>query len=233
MELSKITRKTWRYFEEFSNSKNNYLAPDNYQEDPPRGIACRTSPTNIGLGLLATLSGRDKGYIGIHEAFESISKTVTTIEKLEKWNGHLYNWYDTRTLESLKPLYVSTVDSGNLVCYMTTLIQGLKDYYSSPLVDAKFVNGIKDTLLNGLEEGEDVTLEFNYFECIEKDDKISLLLWNKALDDFIEGSVVANINKQTWKTKVLRMAEMFKEELNEFTPWVTMIETMPKEMLKL
>ena len=125
-ELRKIARRTWRYFEEFSNEKNNYLIPDNFQEDPPRGVAYRSSPTNIALGLLATLSARDMGYIGIKETINSISRTVTTIEKMEKWNGHLYNWYDTRTLQPLKPLYVSTVDNGNYVCYLITLVEGLK-----------------------------------------------------------------------------------------------------------
>ena len=212
LELGKIARKTWRYFEEFANLKNNYLVPDNFQEDPPRGIAYRTSPTNIGLGLLASLSGRDMGYRGLLETFDAISKTVTTIEKMEKWNGHLYNWYDTRTLEPLKPLYVSTVDSGNLVCYLITLVQGLHDLYSSPLVDAAFVKGIKDTIRNGLEDGEQLPLEFTYFDFMENVDKIDLVLWNDALGELINGSVVANIKEQAWQAKVLQMANMFKKE---------------------
>jgi cyclic beta-1,2-glucan synthetase len=232
LELGKIARKTWRYFEEFANPKNNYLVPDNFQEDPPKGIAYRTSPTNIGLGLLASLSGRDMGYTGILETIDAISKTVTTIEKMEKWNGHLYNWYDTRTLVPLNPLYVSTVDSGNFVCYLTTLVQGLKDYYSSPLVDATFVKGIKDTLRNGLEDGEELPLEFTYFDFIEKEDKINLMLWNKALGELIEGTVFANIKKKQWKAKLARMAMMFKNELKEIAPWVYMTETIPEEMFK-
>ncbi|HVI41544.1 MAG TPA: glucoamylase family protein, partial [Anaerovoracaceae bacterium] len=230
LELSKITRRTWRYFEEFSNAKNNYLVPDNFQEDPPRGIAYRTSPTNIGLGLLAALCGRDMGYTGIKEAIDSISKTVTTIEKMEKWNDHLYNWYDTRTLEPLHPLYVSTVDSGNFVCYLITLTEGLKNYFSSPLIDPAFVRGIKDTLRNGLEDGEELPSGFTYFDFMGKDDKISPILWNKALDELIEGNVVANIRKPIWKTKVERMGRMFKEELNSFTPWVKLAETIPEEL---
>ena len=232
VELGKITRKTWRYFEEFSNAKNNYLAPDNFQEDPPRGIAYRTSPTNMGLGLLATLTARDMGYIGIKETYDLISKTLTTIEKMDKWNGHLYNWYDTRTLEPLEPLYVSTVDSGNLVCYLITLIHGLRDYYSSPLIDKIFVKGIKDTLRNGLEDGESIPEDFRYFDFIEKEEKINAVLWYKALSEFIEGRVLANIKNQKWKAKIVGMARMLKEELKEFTPWVYMIETMPEEMFK-
>ncbi len=230
MELGKITRRTWRYFEEFINAKNNYLVPDNFQEDPPRGIAYRSSPTNIGLGLLASISGRDMGYIGIKETVDSISKTVTTIEKMEKWNGHLFNWYDTRTLEPLHPLYVSTVDSGNFVCYLITLAEGLKDYFSKPLVDAVFVRGIKDTLGNGLEDGELLPPEISCFKFMEKADKIDLMLWNKALDELIEGNLITNIKRPIWRTKVERMGRLFKEELNSFTPWVPLIESMPEAL---
>lgn len=231
LELSRIARKTWRYFEEFSNAKNNYLTPDNFQEKHHRRIAHRTSPTDIGLGLLGSLSGRDMGYTGILETFDSITKTVTTIEKMEKWNGHLYNWYDTRTLEPLKPLYVSTVDSGNFVCYLITLVQGLRDYYSRPLVDIVFVKGIIDTLRNGLEDGEDLPLEFTYFDFMDNEDKINLQLWDKALGELLEGSVVANIKKKAWKSKVKHMAGMLKKEIRDFTPWVYMADTIPKEML--
>ncbi|PPJ44496.1 hypothetical protein C0075_26255, partial [Rhizobium sp. KAs_5_22] len=77
----------------------NYLPPDNFQEDPPNGVAERTSPTNIGLYLVSVIGARDLGYITTTEMVERIKKTLDTIEKMEKWNGHLYNWYNTKTLE--------------------------------------------------------------------------------------------------------------------------------------
>jgi len=83
LELRRIARKTWRYYEEFVNRRNNYLAPDNFQEDPPNGIAYRTSPTNIGLGMLAALTARDLGYIGTLELCDIISRTMSTVEKME------------------------------------------------------------------------------------------------------------------------------------------------------
>jgi cellobiose phosphorylase len=229
-ELRKITRRTWRYFEEFTNSRNNYLAPDNFQEDPPRGIAYRTSPTNIGLGLLAALTGRDMGYTGIKETVDSIARTVTTIEKMEKWNGHLYNWYDTRVLEPLHPLYVSTVDSGNFVCYLITLAEGLKGYFSSPLVDRVFAAGIRDTIRNGLEEGEALPGEFDCFGFMEDGGEISLIQWNKALTDLIGGRLTAAVRKPVWKSKAERMGKMFKDELSAFTPWAALAEEMPEEL---
>ncbi|MEI8215943.1 MAG: glucoamylase family protein [Eubacteriales bacterium] len=229
-ELSFIARKTWRYFEEFANAKNNYLPPDNFQEDPPRGIAYRTSPTNIGLGLLATLSARDFGYIGIAETSDLLIKTVSSIEKMEKWNGHLYNWYDTRNLVALKPRYVSTVDSGNYVSYLITLSEGLKDYYTSPIVDYNYVKGIIDTIRCGLGDGEELPSDFNYFDFINKDENINVILWDKALDEIITSNYLRDFPNTAWKIKVDKMIRMFKAEINNFAPWVAMTDNIPKEL---
>ena len=145
-ELEKIARKTWRYFEEFVGKKTHFLAPDNYQAEPYRGVAARTSPTNIGLGLLAVLTARDMGFIGTIEMIDMVEKTVKTIESLPKWNGHLYNWYDTGTLKPLFPAYVSTVDSGNLTGYLMTLARGLEEYLERPLFDIHFFDGLSTTV---------------------------------------------------------------------------------------
>ena len=116
--LYDYAERTWRYFDEFVNEENNYLPPDNYQEDPPNDLAYRTSPTNIGLALLAFITANDLGFISVQEMINRLEKTIDTIEKLEKWNGHLLNWYDTKTLKPLKPRYISTVDSGNFLAYV-------------------------------------------------------------------------------------------------------------------
>src|SRR5665648_846122 len=231
LELRKIARKTWRYFEEFTNLKNNYLAPDNFQEDPYRGISYKTSPTNIGLGLMASLTARDMGYIGLIETTDIISKTITSVEKMEKWNGHLYNWYDTRTLEPFKPIYVSTVDSGNLTCYLTTLVQGLKEYRNRPLVDVAFARGIKDTFRASLEEGQELPLDFTAFDFMEKPANIDLELWKKALDEFVEGTMLTSMKRHEWKTKSNHMGRMFIEELRSFMPWVEISCATPDQLL--
>jgi len=145
-ELEKIARKTWRYFEEFSGKGTHYLTPDNYQQEPYRGVAARTSPTNIGFGLLATLTARDMGFIDTMEMIGLVEKTITTIEGLPKWNGHLYNWYDTGTLKPLYPVYISTVDSGNLTGYLMTLERGLEEYLERPLFDIRFFDGLFATI---------------------------------------------------------------------------------------
>ena len=118
----------WRFFEDFVNAENNYLPPDNLQETPLRTVACRTSPTNIGLYLCCILAAADLGLVSPEGLCERLSRCLDSVEKLEKYQGHLLNWYNTRTLAPLPAPYVSTVDSGNFVCCLTALSEGLRDY---------------------------------------------------------------------------------------------------------
>lgn len=132
--LLDIAKRTWDYFACFSNAENNYLPPDNYEEARSKKIAPRTSPTNIGLGLISIISACDLKFISENQAIELINKTINTVEGLQKWNGHLYNWYNTETLEPLTPKYISSVDSGNFIGYLYVVKQFLinlkekKDY---------------------------------------------------------------------------------------------------------
>ncbi|MGB7157801.1 MAG: glucoamylase family protein [Tepidisphaeraceae bacterium] len=144
--LRTVARRTWRYFETFVTPVDNYLPPDNFQEDPPQGIAHRTSPTNIGLALLANLGAHDFGYITAGDLIERTGRTLASTEKLQRYRGHLYNWYDTRTLEPLRPLYVSTVDSGNLVGHLLTLATGLNQLDQQPIFGRAVFSGLAETL---------------------------------------------------------------------------------------
>src|SRR5207237_7714193 len=112
--LEKLSRQTWRYFEVFVTDQENWLPPDNFQESPAPVIASRTSPTNTGMSLLANLAAYDFGYSSAAQLIDRTHKTFQTLARLERHRGHFYNWYDTRSLKPLPPLYVSTVDSGNL-----------------------------------------------------------------------------------------------------------------------
>jgi cyclic beta-1,2-glucan synthetase len=125
--LRVVARKTWAYFATFVSADDQFLPPDNIQVGPELTIAHRTSPTNIGLGLLATLAAHDLEFIDASELVRRIDQTLTTVERLQKYEGHLLNWYDTRTLAPLPPSYVSTVDSGNLAGALLTLSVGLRD----------------------------------------------------------------------------------------------------------
>ena len=120
--------KIWQYFAAFCGPEDNYLPPDNWQEQPPTGLAHRTSPTNIGLAMVSALAAADLGLCSAPEAAGLIERILTTCEALPKWRGHLYNWYDTRSLRPLAPKYVSTVDSGNFAACLAALRRGLEDY---------------------------------------------------------------------------------------------------------
>lgn len=127
-KLLSYTAAMWNFYETFATAKENFLPPDNYQEAPVSVVAHRTSPTNIGLMLLSILSARDLNLIDSAALYSKVEKTISTVEKLEKWHGHLLNWYSTETLSPILPRYISTVDSGNFVCCLVALKEGLKDY---------------------------------------------------------------------------------------------------------
>ena len=123
--LNEIGKRTWQFFKDGITKENNYLPPDNFQEDRKIKFTPRTSSTNIGLGILSVISSYDLGYENLEDTLVLLKNMIDTIEKLPKWNGHLYNWYNIETLEPLSPRYVSTVDSGNYVGY----IYVLKEFY--------------------------------------------------------------------------------------------------------
>ena len=119
--LLDIGKATWQFFKDTLTEENNYLPPDNYQEDRKETFVLRTSSTNIGLGLLSVISSYDLGYENLEDTLKILNKMIKTIEILPKWHGHLYNWYNIKTLEPLIPRYISTVDSGNFVGYVYVL----------------------------------------------------------------------------------------------------------------
>ncbi|MDF1610304.1 glucoamylase family protein [Hoeflea sp. YIM 152468] len=133
-QLRLVARRTWRYFERFVNEDNHYLPPDNFQEDPEPVVAERTSPTNIGMYLLSTVAARDFGWISLSETLDRIDKTLDTVEKLPHHRGHLFNWYNTRTLEVLQPSYVSSVDSGNMAGHLVAVSSALRSWSEAPAV---------------------------------------------------------------------------------------------------
>jgi cellobiose phosphorylase len=142
--LRQVARRTWRYFEAFAGPQDNGLPPDNMQEVPEQRVAHRTSPTNIGMGLLATLTAHDLGFIRTRELADRTEAALDTLDKLEKHEGHLLNWYDSQTLAPLAPRYVSTVDSGNLAASLITLAAALDHRAREPQDAATLVEGLAD-----------------------------------------------------------------------------------------
>jgi cellobiose phosphorylase len=145
--LRKLSRKTWAFFESFVGPEDHWLPPDNYQEYPAAKVAHRTSPTNMGLSLLANLSAYDFGYISAGQLVERTANALYTMEALERQRGHFYNWYDTQSLEPLPPLYISTVDSGNLAAHLLTLRPGLLMLADDKILGARLFEGLSDTLM--------------------------------------------------------------------------------------
>ncbi|TFW17757.1 cyclic beta 1-2 glucan synthetase, partial [Duganella callida] len=143
--LHKLSRRTWAYFERFVSPEDNWLPPDNMQEHPVQVVAHRTSPTNIGMALLANLTATDFGYITVGQLMERTGNTLHSMDQLERYHGHFYNWYDTQTLKPLHPVYISTVDSGNLAGHLLTLQSGLTGLYDEPVLGAQIVDGLVST----------------------------------------------------------------------------------------
>ena len=144
--LRLVARRTWRFFETFVTPGDNMLPPDNFQEDPKPVIAHRTSPTNIGLYLISIAAARQFGWIGLADAAGKIEATLATVERLEAFNGHLFNWYDTETLRPLEPKYVSTVDSGNLAGHLIALANACAEWLLPMDGHGASFDGIEDAI---------------------------------------------------------------------------------------
>ncbi len=145
--LRVVARRTWSFFDTFIGAEDHHLPPDNYQEHPLAVTAHRTSPTNIGLGILSTLAAYDFGYIPAGELIDRTGNTLRTMESMTRHRGHFYNWYDTRTLAPLPPLYVSTVDSGNLAGLLLTFRQGILEVPAQPMVGVRSLEAVGDMVL--------------------------------------------------------------------------------------
>jgi cyclic beta-1,2-glucan synthetase len=159
LQLRRLARKTWRYFDDLVGPGTNWLPPDNYQLTLHVEVAARTSPTNIGLWLASALAAHDMGYLTRDEVLARCSATLDTMEKLERYEGHLLNWYDTSTLAPLRPRYVSTVDSGNLIASLWVLEQGCRDALRDPILSRSTQRGLSDTLAVLVEScGEDSSM---------------------------------------------------------------------------
>lgn len=235
--LRKLGRKTWAYFEDFVNDENNWLAPDNYQEDPPKGIAKRTSPTNIAMGLTSNIVASDFGYIDKSELIQRIENIILNMESLERYKGHFYNWYNTETKEPLFPKYISTVDSGNLVGYLWTVSESLKEYLQTPILNPMLLKGLCDTLQLACYEIEESLGKKDYYSDmineIKKSEfditwwkKILLDIWNKSDEVETKGKK----EELYWNNKVRMSVGKHLEEVQTLFPWVDNVIETPVKM---
>ena len=176
--VKQIGKRTWDFFEKYLTKENNYLIPDNYQEDRREKIVPRTSSTNIGLSLLAVISAYDMKYITKEKAIELLKNMIYTIMDLPKWNGHLYNWYQIKTKEPLIPRYISTVDSGNFIGYMyvvkSFLIEIREKIYAESIRN-KYTNSIKEKYADSISKTYANSINKIYAESISVEELKSLI----------------------------------------------------------
>lgn len=126
-DIAELAYKTWKFFEDHLTSENNYLIPDNYQNNREYKADTKTSATDIGFSIISVISAYKLKFISKKRAFNYLNEIIETVKKLEKWHGHLYNWYNTKTMEVLYPQFVSSVDSGNFVACLIVLKEFYKD----------------------------------------------------------------------------------------------------------
>ena len=239
--LRKIARKTYSYFERFVDADDNWLPPDNFQEQPIELLAHRTSPTNIGLSLLANLSACDFGYITTSQLIERTAKTISTMKKMERYRGHFYNWYDTQSLNPLLPKYISTVDSGNLAGYLLILKQGLLAIPNQKIADLKLFEGLRDTLhvLADTLEANDRELLYQFNIDLEAACGADLIT-NREAKFLIEKltknfqSVFEKLNNDPesetywWKQTLNNQLEHLIEDVKLFAPYDLLATVPPK-----
>ncbi len=155
--LRALARKTWAYFERYVGAEDHWLPPDNVQDRPKVQVAHRTSPTNMGLALLSNLAAHDFGYVSTGRLMKSTTLALRSMESLERHRGHFYNWYDTQTRLPLAPLYVSTVDSGNLAGHLLTFRAGIIALIDEPILNRQWLAGVDDTFRRLAEAVGDAT----------------------------------------------------------------------------
>jgi cyclic beta-1,2-glucan synthetase len=241
--LRNLSRKTWSFFETFVGPADNWLPPDNYQEDPVAVVAHRTSPTNMGLSLLANLTALDFGYITTGQLIERTSNAFRTMETLGRYQGHFCNWYDTKTLMPLRPYYISSVDSGNLAAHLLTLRQGIISLPDQKIIGPQLFEGIADTLRILITTAEG--LEKNELEEFQKELKLIISSLPNTLNEYwkkinslvksaskLKDNFVKVHNEQVswWSTALDKQCRSSLDELKYLAPWV--VQSEPFELKK-
>ncbi|KUO64704.1 MAG: glycosyl transferase family 36 [Gracilibacter sp. BRH_c7a] len=244
IELRKWARQIWAFFDTFVEEENNYLPPDNIQIEPYKGIAHRSSPTNIGLALLANLVALDLGYVSQKMMIIKIRNTLSTISKLPKWKGHIYNWYNTKNLEPLNPIYISTVDSGNFAGYLIVLKNGVAQLAGTPPVQRhSIIQGLQDTfnifnnnisgtplehfgeeLYNLQRETQSLKSLYIFLE------KYQIILHSMVQDlHQLKDKTTEGNSFDFWSTTLFNMLSDYKKAIEKFYPYIVMAE-MPEEL---
>ena len=192
--LRRQARRTWLYFETFAGPEENWLPPDNFQEDPRNEVAHRTSPTNIGMMFLSALAAWDLGFVSLLDFSTRVRHSLDILGRLERYQGHFFNWYDTRLLSVLEPGYVSTVDSGNLAACLIALKEGCAGTTLETPLRAALWDGLNDT----------VELLKESIEKISDGDATEAL---RRIVVFAEQVNQARDDPESWRTAVIKICD--------------------------
>jgi len=234
--LHHAARRTWFYFEQLVTAEDNWLPPDNYQEQPVAVVAHRTSPTNMGLSLLSALAAWDFGYISGGELLNSCSRTLGSMSQLQRYEGHFYNWYDTRSMQPLQPRYVSAVDSGNLSGHLLTLRQGLLALPQQPVINRNLFEGLYTTagILSDLTDDSPVEAEgklrpmlaaltaFKQLAGGTSSISLAIMQLDKMaleVEKLLSWTASGGIEVVKWAKKLLMQIKQSRDDVAQLCPW--------------
>ena len=237
--LRLVARRTWNYFETFVPDGERWLVPDNVQLSGETVTAHRTSPTNLGLSLLANLSAYDLGYLPRSGLLERTARTLFAMEGLERYKGHFLNWYDTSTGAPLLPRYVSTVDSGNLAGHIRVLCSALGELGAAPLLHPAAAAGLRDTLALVAAAGSGCEAEVAAFEALllpPADGLQARLRWAGSLAAesrllLAATRAVGRPDAIAWAEALHRQADALREELSALCCWAEWGESADRSFL--
>ncbi len=241
-------RRIWSFFATFVTEKDHFLPPDNFQETPVPEIAHRSSPTNFGLYLLSVLAARDFAWIGTVETADRLEKTINSLFELPKFEGHFFNWYETREARALDPKYISSVDNGNLAGHLLAVAQGCLDCVNLPVPVFTYSQGISDALLvlEELFEDGDKELSVEHLEFLELIKTLKAELsspdclnifhaarWQKILNQTenlsLKSKELVTENETLsdlinfWVQCISQTAFSLDQDLNYFFPWIKIV----------
>ncbi|RME67965.1 MAG: cellobiose phosphorylase, partial [Alphaproteobacteria bacterium] len=253
--LRRVARQTWLYFETFVGPEDNWLPPDNFQEDPHPVVAHRTSPTNIGMLFLSSLTAWDLGYLGAPDLAVRVQNGLDALDRLARYRGHWLNWYDSRSLAPLEPRYVSTVDSGNLAACLVALAQGCRQAAAAPVLDGRQWHGLCDTLdllAANLDDGAPsragavsarLAAMYQRIDAVRRHPDA----WHAAMIDLaghlwprLEAAIVQAIAPpsapsvdmlrwiQAWLERVNHHLTQMRRHFDMFFPWLALVEAPPQ-----
>ena len=204
-EMKELARSTWEFYAKFLNEQNNYLIMDNYQTNRDIKEDIKTSPTNIGFSLMACISAYELGFIEKDEALDKISRIIETVERLEKWNGHLYNWYNVKTLQRMHPPFISSVDSGNFIASLF-------------VVEAFLRKNGKDNFYNRV---DNLIKQANFKHLFNKDENVFSIGYNA----YEEQLITYNYNKFASESRLTSFIAIAKGDIKS-SHWFSLDKTL-------